>query len=366
MRIKKILIIVPTDRLAGAESTLKKVALEFKSRGYKVKIIILSRGDNGMWPEFSASEIHYIKSTRESLGFIKALPLFIDWKCTKMQFDFVFTSHIHCNAFVGVLRKIKFLNCNNAIYRESTTPFSWYKGRRLLSFKIMYSLYNYPEKLVCQTEKMKAELLSNCPTLPAHHVCYQANPVDFKLIKVLSRNNVETKASEIVTVGRLVPEKDFQTLIKAFGKISKVKTKTYLRFIGEGPLLADLEALVAKLGLSEKVIFSGFCRNPMPYMKRSEVCVVSSQIEGFPNVLLEMMAVARRVVSTECADGISNLPGIQTCQISNAEQLANSILNALDKDKEEFVKNIYEMRQYVEAIRVDRYVDNVFFDESKP
>ncbi len=161
-----VLLITPTATLSGAESTVKKVALELKRQGLKVHIVVLSKGDNGLWAEFDGEEMFFLNSSREALGFLKSIFLLIWWRISGKRFRYSFTSHIHCNAFVGLARMVKLLQCNESVYRESTIPFDWYKGARLFSFKVMYKFYNHPKVLVCQTNEMKEELIRNCAKPP--------------------------------------------------------------------------------------------------------------------------------------------------------------------------------------------------------
>ncbi|WP_233999494.1 glycosyltransferase [Pseudoalteromonas sp. T1lg22] len=168
---------------------------------------------------------------------------------------------------------------------------------------------------------------------------------------------------EIVAVGRLVKEKDFGNLITAFSELVKVHSNLTLRLIGDGPEKLYLEGLVSQLELGDKVIFHGFSPNPIPYMKGACACVVSSKIEGFPNTLLEMMAVGRRVVSTECADGIRSLPGVVTCKTESSDELCAAILCSLKQSKRDFLSSVRAMRKYTNSIDAEAYVKELFFDE---
>lgn len=106
----------------------------------------------------------------------------------------------------------------------------------------------------------------------------------------------------IIGVGRLVPQKDFPLLLRAFAKV-KEKREARLIILGEGPLKDDLESLVVKLRLSSDVELLGFVDNPYAYMRKSALFVLSSAWEGFGNVLVEAMACGTPVVSTDCPSG---------------------------------------------------------------
>ena len=99
-----------------------------------------------------------------------------------------------------------------------------------------------------------------------------------------------------------MPHKDFATLIAAFAIVTQTRD-VRLILLGEGPLHADLLALAESLGVAERVSLPGFQPNPLPFMRRAAVLVVSSAYEGFGNVLVEALACGTPVVSTDCPYG---------------------------------------------------------------
>jgi glycosyltransferase involved in cell wall biosynthesis len=113
----------------------------------------------------------------------------------------------------------------------------------------------------------------------------------------------------ILGVGRYHPNKDFPTLIRAFAKV-RAGRPVRLVILGDAApgkkrdkYLADIQALVAELGIGDDVDFPGFTINPYRYMSRAALFVLSSLREGFPNVLVEAMACGCPVVATDCPHG---------------------------------------------------------------
>ena len=102
--------------------------------------------------------------------------------------------------------------------------------------------------------------------------------------------------------GRLVPQKDFATLLRAFARL-RGERPARLMILGEGEGRAALSALAAQLGVSADTAFPGFVANPFAYMCRAGVFALSSRWEGFGNVLVEAMACGCPVVSTDCPHG---------------------------------------------------------------
>ena len=113
----------------------------------------------------------------------------------------------------------------------------------------------------------------------------------------------------VLGVGRLVPQKDFATLIRAFAHV-RARRPVRLLILGEARTdqsLAEyarkLRALPEELDVAEDVSFAGFVANPFAYMARAAVFVLSSVHEGLGNVLIEAMACGTPVVSTDCPSG---------------------------------------------------------------
>jgi len=106
----------------------------------------------------------------------------------------------------------------------------------------------------------------------------------------------------IMGMGRLTPQKDFPTLLKAFARLRK-RLNARLIILGEGPARLELEALTDELSISADVDLPGFVSDPLPWLARANLFALSSRYEGLGNVLIEAMAVGLPVVSTDCPSG---------------------------------------------------------------
>lgn len=110
------------------------------------------------------------------------------------------------------------------------------------------------------------------------------------------------KAPVILAAGRLTPQKDFPTLIRAFARV-RAGRDCRLLILGEGNARPALAALIAELGLGDQAALVGFQSNPYPYLARAALFVLSSAWEGSPNVLTEALALGIPVVATDCPSG---------------------------------------------------------------
>jgi len=151
----------------------------------------------------------------------------------------------------------------------------------------------------------------------------------------------------IVGVGRLEPEKDFPTLLRAFA-IARQKRQMRLVILGEGNDRPILEGLARKLGIQDDVDMPGFVHNPQRFVKRASLFVLSSVYEGFGNVVAEALAVGTPVVSTDCEGGPREVLrdgelGILV-PVGDSDALAWEILAALEKnhDPEKLVQGVVD------------------------
>ncbi len=111
-----------------------------------------------------------------------------------------------------------------------------------------------------------------------------------------------TAHNSIVTLGRLVSQKRFDLLLRAFSEI-KNKIDGKLIIVGDGPLREDLERLSRSLGIADRVLFTGMMRAPWACLKDAMFFVMSSEFEGFPMTLVEAMSCGLPVVSFDCRTG---------------------------------------------------------------
>jgi glycosyltransferase involved in cell wall biosynthesis len=127
----------------------------------------------------------------------------------------------------------------------------------------------------------------------------RANPTD--VANVVS--SLGDGGRHVMAVGRLDSQKGFDLLLRAFAVCREARPDWKLTILGDGEERQRLEALVKELGVGAHVRMPGTVPDTTPFLRRADLFVLSSRYEGFPNALLEAMALGVPVIATDCASG---------------------------------------------------------------
>ena len=186
------------------------------------------------------------------------------------------------------------------------------------------------------------------------------NPVKSDLPDKSHVNN-----KEIVAVGRLMPQKNYNMLLDAMKKVIELHPEYILRIFGVGNDLEKLQEKSKKIDVEKNVVFEGFCLNVHEQIQDSEIFVMSSDFEGMPNSLMEAMAMGFPVVTTDCpcggpseliADGENGI----LVPVGDCEKMAEAIIHVIE-DKELSKKisvNAKDIiRTHNDSVIVDSWMD---------
>ena len=188
--------------------------------------------------------------------------------------------------------------------RNSTTDHAF---KRHLWTQLTRWFYPWADAIVSVSEGA-ADDLARLAGIPRTNITVISNPVvmpdlEQRAMEVPSHPWFSSSEPPVVLgVGRLTPQKDFPTLLRAFDEVRR-KRSARLIILGEGPERSALENRVQEMGLEKLVDLPGFVSNPYAFMAKSAVFVLSSAWEALPTVLIESMAVGTPVIATDCPSG---------------------------------------------------------------
>ncbi len=274
-------------------------------------------------------------------GFVRRLPALRDY--LRREKPDVLLSTLTGNNLLAVWAGQLANTQTRLVLREAINLLSDYNEDRKASPAKLPSLLKqwYPraDSVVCVSQGVERDLqallghrLDNTQTI--------YNPLDVATITELSRPDPRHPWLEdsdydcIVALGRLEPQKDYATLLRAFARLSATQPARLI-ILGEGSEREMLTALARELGIAERLDLHGAVANPFQFLVRADLYVMSSAWEGCPNALMEAMACGCRVVSTDCPSGPRELlqdGAIGTlAPVGDADALAGAMAEALAK-----------------------------------
>lgn len=200
--------------------------------------------------------------------------------------------------------------------------------------KIRDFTYNFADAILEQTNNNKNYFKGK--KFAKTSVIY--NPVFMDNSLVGSALNTP-KSNIIVNVGRLEPQKDQKTLIKAFAIFHKKHPEYKLYIYGEGNERAELERLINELNLSQQVLLPGSIGNIFECIKKAKAFVLTSKFEGMPNALIEAMCLGLPCISTKVSgatDLIQNNINGKLVNIGNVDEIVSALTSITEDDTESY------------------------------
>ena len=310
MKSKNILILCATMQKGGAERVISLLLKELENeQNIKVHFMMMEDGIDYDLPK-SITPIILSNSKKSGVQKLLELPL-VSLKLKKYikenDIDTVM-SFLYRPNYINILTKIFGSNHKSIINIRSTT--SRYKNEGLLgkiNLFLINNLFDKADLIISNSKGVDEDLKSIMNITTNTKVIY--NPVDIKYINskkdICEDVDFDFKEDKkyVISVGRLIPLKRNMDLITAFYELQKDDDSLELIFLGDGILKTELKTECTKLGVKDKVHFLGNVKNPFYYLAKSDLFVLTSEFEGFPNVLVEAMACGLPVISSDCKSG---------------------------------------------------------------
>jgi len=328
----KIFVITPVYALSGVPLAQIRLAKVFAKLGHKVTLIIGRVNEGFKLPEIHNIDLIVLKRYRV----ITMFKDIVNISNTSLP-DIIFSAEDHLNITLMLasffFRKKTKISCSSRV-----TPFDTYSNNPLKKgfyLKILMKiLMNRADVLSCVSEDMVGQ----------YKLLFK-NSRHQRIYNIIGPDNIEKMKSEtinhdwfnsnfkvIIGAGNLSPWKGFTDLILAFSNIEQ-KDNLKLVILGDGPMKEELENLILKLNLEDKILLMGNVSNPFKYFSKSSLFVLSSRVEGLPNVMVEAMMCDCRVVSYNCPTGpreiLHNGKYGTLVRPDDVSMLTNSIIESL-------------------------------------
>ncbi|WP_127112614.1 glycosyltransferase [Shimia sediminis] len=282
----------------GAEKVMARLAAEFSTRfaNCEVHLALLDSLPDAYAPP--ADVVLHRLDCKGSLitSVFETRKLF-----QRVKPDYVLSFLTRANCAAVLARRTHSFRCVIS-ERVHTTSHLGTGFRARLQRGIVGMLYPRADAVVAVSQGVADELGHKYNVLESKLVTIH-NPVDLTELqqKAALEPEIQLPKDFFVSVGRLVPNKGCEALLRAFA--AHKNKKRYLVMLGEGPDRAKLVALANQLGISDRIVMPGYVDNPHAIVGRATAYVSASRSEGFPNALLEAMALSRPIAVSDCHAG---------------------------------------------------------------
>jgi len=214
-------------------------------------------------------------------------------------------------------------------------------GFKRLGRRLFLSLFKKRLKILGVSNAVRDDIRDSMPSFPASGIVTMYNAIDVKsveakqLSKEASRQHLglDKNAFIVGNVGRIHPDKDQATLIKAFAIFSKKAPSSQLVIIGEGRLKESLINLADSLNIEDKVLFLGQVPQAVNYFKAFDIFALTSDKEPFGLVLIEAMVAKVPVVAANCGGAPEVIgAGGRLFSFGDKKSLSTLLLSEKDND----------------------------------
>jgi glycosyltransferase involved in cell wall biosynthesis len=288
----RVLQIIDSLALGGAEVLLKDMAPLFRSRQVSCEVAVLRRTSGSLEHSLEvagvtlhATDVAGLYSLRQISALSKLM----------RKYDIV---HIHL--FPAQLWAALAAASLESRIPIVTTEHNTWNGRRrwwLRSFDAW--MYNKYARIACNSEATAAELICWCPgTAPKVQVIHNGVSIkEFEKALPSELPDIPHDRPLLIFVGRFEPQKDHATILRALSAVPEA----YLLLVGDGPLRPQIENLAKSLGIAQRVFFLGWRSDVPGILKASDIYIHSTTSDGFGIAACEAMAAGLPVLASDVA-----------------------------------------------------------------
>ena len=295
---KKIIFYMPSFEGGGVEKNVILIANFFCLKKFNVSIITASKKIKIKFSKkvkiVGPKLTHWDKRSRFFKYLICLNILFKEFLKDNNFSVLCFQGNISCIIFCKILGI-------DIVVRPNSSPVGW--SNNFIKKQIFSSVLKLANKIVVNSIAFKTELNKQ---FNLKSFCIY-NPLNIEEIKKLSKKKIRfnffrNNTLNIISVGRLVEQKDHLTTLRAVNEVKK-KVNLKILIVGDGNKKSELLDYISRNNLADTVKILNRTDNPYPYILKSDVVMLSSKFEGLPNVLLEALALKKFIISSNCSTG---------------------------------------------------------------
>lgn len=310
IKSKKITFAISSLSGGGAENICVNIANYFASTGWKVDLVVLNLINEAYLDRVSKKINLIVLNVNHARNSFIPLSKYL----IKNQTSLVFVFNHELAVILVILRifmrfNIKIISRNISVLSMKIKQFetSGYWGKYVVCALIKY-FYNKLDHVVNQCHNMRNDLILLFPNLSQNSsVIY--NPLSSHIESYSKTNDLTKiiKKNYLLCVGRLEKVKAFHKAIEGFAGIVDEFPDLRLKIVGQGSLEGELKKKAIDCFVGDKVDFEGFQKNIIPYYLYAKATIITSIYEGYPNVLVESIAMNTPVVAFDCPGGTKEI-----------------------------------------------------------
>ncbi|TGG96054.1 glycosyltransferase [Natronospirillum operosum] len=318
----------------GAEGVCVNLANRLMERGWQVTLVVLHLNNAVRQKDLSPDVRLVVLGRNHARTAIVAL-----WRLLRQyKSDRILVFNHQIAVLLVLLRalggfdfKIVARNISTLSQKKALETSFWHKYVVQALTKIFYGKVDH---VIAQSKGMADDLVAFYGVQKEKIVTVH-NPVDSS-IEDYSESNQKNMKDYLLCAGRLESVKAFHYAINAFAAVAPCYPSLRLKIVGKGRLEGELKMQAEALGVGDRVDLEGYQTRMIPYYLGAKATLLTSLYEGFPNVLVESIALGTPVVSFDCPSGPSEIvvDGVNGFLVAHKDenQLADAIRKAMEAD----------------------------------
>ena len=318
---KELVFLMPSLIGGGAERVLLNLIDLLISKGVDITLLVVLKKGIYVSQIPEQVEVHYLFKNEilskiatkllQQFNF-KGLFHYKLGKFKKKEFQVVinFIDGVY-SALLSDLQSKRKITWVHGSYRSNPNFYKYYK-RSIFRKNVFHNRLRYIDDIVFVSEESKEEFVSLFGASFRMRVIY--NPVSELRVKRMSEENYnyrirKSNVFKLVSVGSLLPVKNYSMLFKALKELYSEGRKFHLSICGTGPLHDNLDNEIIQLGLGDNISLLGFQDNPYKIIKESDLFIMPSISEALPTALIEAMILGIPTLVTNvsgCREVVDN------------------------------------------------------------